>query len=200
MATDTETAPAPIEPTRGEIDAKLAERWPWFVALGVLYLVLAGVGLGAIGLLSLVSVVMIAGLFLVGGVGQLIHAFRCPGWRSTVLHVLGAALYVVAGAMLLARPVFGLVTLTLVVGAIIFATGITRIVIGAQHRPGQGWTWLVLSGVIGVLLGLLILAGLPGNAIWVLGLLVAIELLMEGWSMVLMGLSLRRWKQREAAG
>jgi uncharacterized membrane protein HdeD (DUF308 family) len=200
MATDTDTSPAPIEPTRGEIDAKLAERWPWFVALGVLYMLLAGVGLGAIGLLSLVSVVMIAALFLVGGVGQLIHAFRCPGWRSTVLHVLGAALYVVAGAMLLAQPVFGLVTLTLVVGAIIFATGITRIVIGAQHRPGQGWTWLVLSGLIGVVLGLLILAGLPGNAIWVLGLFVAIELLMEGWSMVLMGLALRRWKQREAAG
>ena len=199
MATASNTPSPPLEPTRGEIDAALADRWRWFLALGVLYLVLGGVGLAAIGLLSLASVVMIAALFLVGGVGQLVHAFRCPGWRSTVVHVLGAALYVVAGGLLLAQPLVGLVTLTLVVGAIIFATGVTRIVIGVQHRPAQGWIWLVLSGVIGVLLGVLILAGLPGNAIWVLGLFVAIELLMEGWSMVLMGLALRRWKRREAA-
>ena len=45
----------------------------------------------------------------------------------------------------------------------------------------------------------MIVAGLPGNAIWVLGLLVAVELLMEGWSMVLMGLALRRWKRAEQA-
>jgi uncharacterized membrane protein HdeD (DUF308 family) len=191
--------PSASPATPAEIDARLADRWGWFVALGVLYVVLGTFGLIAVGPLSLASALLIAVLFIIGGVGQLIQAFRCAGWRSTAVHVLGAILYVVAGGLLLAQPLVGLVTITLVIGAIIFAAGVTRIVIAFQHRPDPGWTWLAVSGVVGVLLGLVILAGLPGNALWVLGLLVAVELLMEGWSMVLMGFALRRWKRTAAA-
>ena len=203
MSAASTPTPTPLKPgtpaTPAELDAHLADRWGWFVGLGVLYVVLGTFGLVAVGPLSLASALLIAVLFLVGGVGQLIQAFRCAGWRSTAVHVAGAILYVVAGGMLLAQPLVGLVTITLVIGAIILAAGITRVVIALQHRPDEGWTWLAVSGVVGVLLGLMILAGLPGNALWVLGLLVAVELLMEGWSMVLMGLALRRWKRTAAA-
>lgn len=189
----------PMKATPAEVDARLADRWGWFLALGVLYLVLGTFGLLAMGPLALASALVIAVLFLLGGVLQIGHAFRCQGWRGSLAHIAGAVLYLVAGALLLAQPFFGLVTITLVIGAVIFATGVTRIVIGIQHRPDQGWTWLALSGVVGVLLGLVILAGLPGNALWVLGLLVAVELLMEGWSMLLMGFALRRWKREATA-
>jgi uncharacterized membrane protein HdeD (DUF308 family) len=195
------TAATSSEPTAtpGEVDARLADRWRWFIALGVTLLVLGGLGLLMVGPLSLASTLTIGVLFLVGGVVQALHAFRFQGWRSTASHAAGAVLYVVAGLLLLAQPLFGLVTITLFLGAIILAAGVMRIVIGFQHRGEQGWTWLLLSGVVGVLLGLLILSGLPGNAIWVLGLFVALELLMAGWSMVMMGVALRRWKRAEAA-
>lgn len=198
MSATTPSHP-PAKLTPGEIDTALADRWGWFIGLGVLFVLLGLVGLAAIGPLSLASALTIAVLFLVGGVLQIGHAFRCKGWRSTASHVAGAVLYLIAGALLLAQPILGLVTITLFIGAIILATGIMRVVIGFQHRPDQGWIWLVLSGVIGVLLGLLILAGLPGNALWVLGLFVALELLMEGWSMILMGVALRRRRHTAAA-
>lgn len=196
---EAQTPTPPMTATPAEVDAKLADRWGWFVGLGLLYLVLGTFGLLAMGPLSLVSVLVIAALFLIGGAVQLIQAWRCPGWRSLLVHVLGALLYIVAGGLLLANPVLGLVTVTLFIGAVILATGVTRIVMAFQHRPDQGWTWLALSGVVGVLLGVLILAGLPGNALWVLGLFVAVELIMEGWAMLLMGLALRRWKRQAAA-
>lgn len=198
MATSTTPAPK-IPATQQEMDDKLPDRWGWFLGLGILFVLLGTVGLLMMGPLSLVSVLYIAALFLVGGVFQVIHAFRVKCWRSTASHVAGAVLYLIAGGLLLAQPLIGLVTLTLFLGAIILGAGIMRIVIGFQHRPDPGWIWLALSGVIGVGLGLLILAGLPGNAIWVLGLFVAVELLMEGWSMVMMGLALKRWKRDEAA-
>lgn len=194
------STPTPATPaTPAEIDAKVADRWGWFLALGILYVLLGTFGLIAVGPLSLASALVIAALFLIGGVVQLVQAFRCSGWRSTAVHVLGAVLYIVAGALLLAQPLIGLVTITLAIGAIIFAAGVTRLVIAFQHRPDEGWTWLAVSGVVGILLGLVILAGLPGNALWVLGLLVAVELLMEGWSMIMMSLALRRWKRTAAA-
>lgn len=196
---DAATPEPPLKATPTEVDAHLADRWGWFSGLGILYLVLGTFGLLAMGPLSLVSVLVIAALLLIGGALQLLHAWRCPGWRSMIVHVLGAVLYVVAGGLLLANPVLGLVTVTLFIGAVILATGVTRIVMAFQHRPEQGWTWLALSGGVGVLLGLVILAGLPGNALWVLGLLVAVELIMEGWAMLLMGLALKRWKGEGAA-
>jgi uncharacterized membrane protein HdeD (DUF308 family) len=198
MAGSIPTLTAP-HPTPAEVDAKLADRWGWFMALGALFVVLGTIGLAMVGLLSVVSVVYIAALLAVGGIFQLVHAFRCKGWRGTASHVAGGALYVVAAVLLLAQPIIGLVTITFLIGAVIFATGITRLVIAFQHRPEEGWLWLAVSGAVGVLLALLILAGLPGNAIWVLGLLVAIEIIMEGWSMILMGTALRRWKRAGAA-
>jgi uncharacterized membrane protein HdeD (DUF308 family) len=192
----TLTAP---HPTPAEVDAKLADRWGWFMGLGALFVVLGTIGLAMVGLLSVVSVVYIAALLGVGGIFQLIHAFRCQGWRGTASHIAGGVLYLVAAVLLLAQPIIGLVTITFLLGAVILATGIMRLVIAFQHRPEQGWTWLALTGVVGILLGLLILAGLPGNAIWILGLFVAIEIIMEGWSMILLGSALRRWKRAGAA-
>jgi len=194
----TPTPTPGMKATAAEVNAGLADRWGWFGGLGVLYLVLGTFGLLAMGPLSLVSVLVIAALFVIGGAVQLIHAWRCPGWRSTLVHVLGALLYVAAGGLLLANPIFGLVTVTLFIGAVILATGVTRIVMALQHRPAEGWTWLALSGLVGVVLGVLIVAGLPGNALWLLGLFVAVELIMEGWAMLFMGLALRRWKHEAA--
>ncbi|MFP4126254.1 MAG: DUF308 domain-containing protein [Alphaproteobacteria bacterium] len=90
-------------------------------------------------------------------------------------------------------------TIALVIGAIILAAAITRRVVAFPHCRDGGWTWLAVSGVVGVLMGLLILADLPGNALWVLGLLVAVGLLMEGGSMVQMGFALRRRTRTAAA-
>ncbi len=191
---DTASSPPAVSATPEEISEKLADRWGWFIALGIIFVILGTIGLGMVGFLSVVSVIYIAALLLIGGAVQIFHAFRERAWRSSLLHIAGAVLYIIAGVLLVLQPGVGLLTITLVVGLAIGAVGATRIIIGFQHRPDPGWGWLTFSGVVGVLLGLLIILGWPSNAIWVLGLLVAIELLMEGWGMVLMGFALRRWK------
>ncbi len=194
-----DTSPAPtLVPTPAESAAHVADNWGWFLALGVLFILLGGAGLAMVGYLSVLSVVYIAALLLAGGVLQFVHAFRVQGWRGAATHVAGAVLYIVAGALLLAQPLVGLVSLTLVLGTVIIVTGVGRIVIALQHRPDRGWVALALSGVVGILLGVLIIAGLPSSALWVLGLFVAIELLMAGWGMVMAALVLRRVKRERA--
>ena len=61
-----------------------------------------------------------------------------------------------------------------------------------QNRELKAWGWLLFSGLLGIAVGLLIWLGWPSSATWALGLLVGIELIFAGWSLMLLGLAARR--------
>ena len=99
-------------------------------------------------------------------------AQQMPGfWWS----LLSALLALGAGIVLLARPVQGALTLTIVVGAYFLAEGIFTIMYALAHRRelSERWGWLLASGVVDLILAGLIIAGLPGSALWAIGLLSA---------------------------
>ena len=83
------------------------------------------------------------------------------------------------------------VVMTLVVGAFLLASGVIKIWIGVAHREQSGWGWVVASGLLSVLLGILIYAQFPGSGLWVLGLFLAIELLFDGWGLVMLAFALQ---------
>jgi uncharacterized membrane protein HdeD (DUF308 family) len=56
----------------------------------------------------------------------------------------------------------------------------------------KAWGWVLLSGIVDIVLAVIIISGMPGTAIWVLGLLVGINLLMMGISIVMVALAVRR--------
>ena len=76
----------------------------------------------------------------------------------------------------------------------LIASGIFRIVAGFQYRPLPGWGWLVASGVVTSLAGLVFLLGWPVNSLYLLGLILAFDLLFQGASAIALGFSLRRLK------
>ena len=100
---------------------------------------------------------------------------------------------VVAGVILLARPIQGTLTLTIVVGAYFLAEGVTTIMYALEHRRelSQRWTWLLVAGIMDLLIAFIIIAGLPGSALWAIGLLVGINLLFGGASLIGMALAAR---------
>ena len=65
-------------------------------------------------------------------------------------------------------------------------------------RDHDSWGWLLASGILSVLLGVLIWAQWPASGLWVIGLLVGIQLLFTGWSLVMLALAARR--RRHALG
>ena len=75
--------------------------------------------------------------------------------------------------------------------AIFFVTGILRLISAFQHRLFREWFWLVLSSAISILMGVLIMNGYPQSSLWLPGMLIAIELLLQGWSLLFMGLAAR---------
>jgi uncharacterized membrane protein HdeD (DUF308 family) len=59
-------------------------------------------------------------------------------------------------------------------------------------RPVKGWGWVLVSGIITALAGVVIALGWPVNSLWILGLFLACDLLLQGWSMLAFGLAVRR--------
>jgi uncharacterized membrane protein HdeD (DUF308 family) len=62
-------------------------------------------------------------------------------------------------------------------------------VIAIQIRNRKNWGWPLLSGFISVLLGLIIAVKWPVSGLFVIGLFVAIELIMHGWSYIFIALA-----------
>jgi uncharacterized membrane protein HdeD (DUF308 family) len=170
----------------------LKKNWGWLLALGILSLLLGTVGFWMTFAMTLASILLFGVLLMVGGVSQLLQAISCRGWKSILWHVLIAALYVAAGVVIVDDPILASVTLTLVVAGLLIGVGVSRIVLAFQLRPANGWYWPLLSGAISVLLGGMIIAHWPLSGFWVIGLFVAIELILNGWSYVFVALAARR--------
>lgn len=188
MATTTQATAALSHPLFGE----LGRNWGWLLAVGILSVILGTVGLGMTWMLTLASVVYFGVLLIVIGVAQLLQTFKAAGWRSTFLQILIGLLYLAAGIMVVSRPLLASLTLTWALGFALIVVGVMRIVVGVQHRGTSGWGAGLVGGIITLLLGLLILAKWPSDALWVIGLFLAIELIVNGYTQILVALAARR--------
>src|SRR5215831_4415318 len=133
-------------------------------------------------------------LFLVSGIVGLVTTFwmrHAPGfWWSLLSAVLG----IVVGVMLLASPLIGAFSLTLVLIAFFLIEGAASIMFALDHRrelSGQ-WVWMLVSGIIDLGLALMIFAGLPSTAAWAVGLLVGINMIFGGAALIAMSLHARK--------
>jgi len=142
---------------------------------------------------SVAATVFFGWLLLISGIVGLITTFRArqaPGfWWSLASALLG----IIAGGLLLVWPVQGTLSLTAVLIAFLLIEGVVSIMYALEHRNALSgrWGWVLASGALDVLLGLLLLFGLPGTALWALGLLIGINMLFGGWSLIFMALHAR---------
>jgi len=187
------TLPQDITKLQSEMSAAVREHWKAFLIEGILLVILGLAAMIVPPLASLAVTIFLGWMFLISGVAGLALTFwarQMPGfWWSLV----SALLAIGAGIVLLARPVQGTLTLTIVVGAYFLAEGVTTIMYSLEHRRelSQRWSWLLMAGLMDILIAGLIIAGLPGSALWAVGLLVGINLLFGGVSLIGMALAAR---------
>ncbi len=163
--------------------------WGWFLALGIA-LILLGIAAIVFPVAASYTVSGILGVVLViGGVVHGIHGLMSRQWSGFLWQLLTAVIYMAAGILLLAYPLTGVITLTLLLGVFLLAAGVVRIGIALTSRPMPNWGWFLFSGILALILGVLIWAQLPSSANWVIGLFVGIDLLFSGWSMTILALT-----------
>jgi uncharacterized membrane protein HdeD (DUF308 family) len=161
------------------------------IGLGILFIVLGMIGVAGQTLFSFVSINVLGAFLIVGGVLQGAHAVKSTGWKSVSIQIILAILYIAAGLYTWAFPIPALEVITLWLAAIFFVTGFLRLVSAFQHRVFGEWFWLALSAAISILMGLMIMNNFPSSSLWLPGLLIAVELLLQGWSMLFLGLAAR---------
>ncbi|MFC7132746.1 MULTISPECIES: HdeD family acid-resistance protein [Salinibaculum] len=130
---------------------------------------------------------LLGALLVLGGLAHVAHAFSASGWTGSLWQIALAIIYAFAGISLLANPVIGLATLTLLLIFYLAIMGLVEVVGGLLTRSDPRWGWVVVSGVISLLLAGLLWAGFPSTAEWALGLLVGIHLLSTGIMLALVG-------------
>ena len=167
------------------------------IGLGILFIVLGMIGVAGQVMFSFVTINVLGAFLIIGGGLQFAHAIKSHGWKSVGIQIVLAVLYIVAGLFTWAFPIPALEGITLWLAAIFFVTGFLRLVSAFQHRHFGEWFWLVLLSAISILMGVMIMNGYPSSSLWLPGLLIAIELLLQGWSMLFLGLAARKLIQNK---
>jgi uncharacterized membrane protein HdeD (DUF308 family) len=170
----------------------LRAKWGWVVGIGIALIVFGLIALGSVVAATVASVWVVGIMMLISGAAEVANAFAVKTWGKFFLWALLGLLYGLAGVFTIMNPVLAAGVLTLLLGAGLAASGIVRVILAFQMREGTPWGWVVLSGLITLLLGLMILAKWPVSSLWVLGTFLGIDLVFAGVSWVVVGLALKR--------
>lgn len=180
------------------------KHWKYFLASGIAFLVLGTIALAYATLTTLASVFVFGVALLFGGMFQTVHAFKMSTskWSGFLLDLLVGVLYIIAGLLMAVHPLAGAQSLTLLLASFFVAVGVFRAMVALLLRP-PSWEWLLVSGMVTFLLGMIVWGQWPESALGVIGTLVAIDMIFNGVWLVMLavsarGLSLREIQERAA--
>jgi uncharacterized membrane protein HdeD (DUF308 family) len=171
-----------------EVREGLRRTWRALMTVGVIAIVIGCIAILVPAVASVGTAIFIGWILLIAGLFMVAGAFTAHSLGTVVLRLLWAALTIIVGLWLIVEPHNGTLTLTVVLGIYFLFMGVTRLAIAFAARGQQGAGIVGLSGFAGLLIGILILAKLPSSADWAIGLLVGIDLIFAGWTLVSLAL------------
>jgi uncharacterized membrane protein HdeD (DUF308 family) len=180
-----------IELTTSPQTIERRTRRKWFLALGVLLLLLGLAGAGAATLLELTSLLVFGPLLLAGSILQLLTALFAAKGKERLLHLTSAGLEAVVGFLLMVYPLQVVSDLVLLIAGFLIASGLVRLIRAVvSHSPGRRWMFLAAAGAL--LLGLCVWLRLPASQLWFVGLCIAVDYICHGVSWSALALAERK--------
>ncbi len=182
-----------IEQIQRAVATSLHEHWVMFLVEGIILVVLGLLAIVVPPIATLAVEILFGWLFLVSGVVGLVTTFwmrQAPGfWWALLSAVLGIG----AGIVLLAWPLSGVLSLTLILIVFFTIEGVASIMYALEHKRELSgrWGWMLASGGVDLILAAIIFAGLPGTAAWAIGLLVGINMIFGGSALIAMAVHAR---------
>jgi uncharacterized membrane protein HdeD (DUF308 family) len=170
------------------------EHWGLFLAEGIILVILGLIAIVVPPIATIAFTIIIGWIFLVSGVLGLITTFWARGAPGFWWSLISAIIAIAAGVVLLLWPISGSLSLTLLLIAFFVVEGIVSIMYAIEHRNQLSgrWVWMLVSGIVDLILAGIIFAGLPGTAVWALGLLVGINMVFGGAALIAMALAARQ--------
>jgi len=164
----------------------------WSIIWGILLIVFGMLAIGSPFLAAVAVSAVIAWLIILAGVVHLILAFHVHRAGSMIWKLLVGLAYLFFGVYVLMHPALAVASLTLVLASLFLIEGILDIILFFQMRSMRGAGWMLGDGIITLLLGLLIYLQWPSSAIWAIGTLVGVSMIMSGVTRVMFSLALRK--------
>jgi uncharacterized membrane protein HdeD (DUF308 family) len=162
----------------------------WFIVWGIVLIILGLIAIGSSVLTTLISVLLLGWVLIFSGVFDIIHGLTRRRWHGFFLNLSAGLLYAVVGFLMVSNPALAAATLTLLIAMLLVVAGTFRLIIGFS-LPFDHRGWLILNGVIAILLGLSIWRSWPISGLWVIGLFIGINLIVDGWSEVMLAVMTR---------
>ncbi|STX55629.1 HdeD protein [Legionella beliardensis] len=173
----------------------LKHHWGWYLSLGILLLLLGCIGLGMEIALTIVSMYFFAALLMISGLSHIADALRYIRLKGAFWKILISIFYLITAIIILYNPLLASTIFTALLAWTLIIIGVTRIVMSISLRDMKGWGWILLAGLISLILGILILSHWPMSGLWVIGVFIAIDMIVSGWTYIFMAIALRASKQ-----
>ena len=168
----------------------LSKSWWWFLLLGIL-LIVCGIVAIAYPFISSVSIVIVLGaMLLIAGTAMVISSFWTGSWSAFLVQLLIGILYVVVGLLITEAPLESTGAFTLLAAAMFIMAGIFRITAAIAIKFPQ-WGWTVLNGAVSLILGVMIYKQFPVSALWLIGTLFGVDMILNGWNWIMLSLEVR---------
>jgi len=176
--------------------ARLRKDWWGFLLLGILLVLVGSAAISYPWFTSIGAMVFLGAVLIVSGVATVISAFWAGKWSAFLLQILVGLLYTVAGFAITEAPRESAVVVTLMLAAFFVVVGGFRIVSALVDKYPK-WGWALLNGIITLMLGLVIFRSFkrfpdePERVFWIIGLLIGVELLFNGWTWIMLSFALK---------
>jgi uncharacterized membrane protein HdeD (DUF308 family) len=171
---------------------ELRRRWGWILLVGVVLVILGLIAIGHVLTAAVISVFVYGCLLAISGGVETLYAVWARHWSGFFLLLLDGMLSLLVGILLLRFPIASIAILTFVL-AIFFIFGGSMRLVAALVWAFPHRIWQFLSGLVGIALGVLVLLQWPEDSWWFFGLFVGIELVFNGWSLIMLSLLARRF-------
>lgn len=161
---------------------------PWVIGLLAVTELVLGFLLLSFPFVLGASAVWVCGFVLgVGGLVRLVQSLirSADRWWN----LLAALVYICLGVVMVALPVFSLELATLIIGVALLCGGLLRLILALTTQGQPGAVWRALNGIVSVVLGLLVLVGWPGSSLWLIGTIIAVEMIFSGWTLLFLTLA-----------
>lgn len=173
------------------VTPEMIHNWGWFLALGVVLLLLGIAAIVRSIAATVVSMLFFGWLLVFASIAEFVTAFMVGKWAGFFLHLLAAIFFGLVGVLMLRKPVLSAEAWTFVMSVFFLIGGLYQLIAALwTHLPG--WGWHALNGALASIMGVLIMAQWPVSGLWVIGLFVGIDLILYGSAWIALALDLHK--------
>jgi len=164
----------------------------WFIAIAILFILLGIFAIAEPFAAGLGVTLLVGWLLVIGAIMHFIAAFKGGGVKHVIWQVLVGIVYLIGGGYFLTHTIMAVGTLTLLLAGVILAEGVLELLAFFRQRAAGGSAWMLVNALVTLLLGALIWFHWPSSSVWAIGTLVGVNLLMTGFSRLMLGLAARK--------